>query len=186
MLLNAVSPHQRYESAPDSTVRVLQSVSCPVSILIRLKNRHDLSWGTKGSDGAQTADLGIVHGVGKHVEVELVTAQHDIDVAYQDALDNLRIKRTRVDDDERPPKREAKELLQKDIYVSRRGPGRQALTLRPGQLQNKRKRLRGNGLKASFYCCGRCRTPCWQVQFSLLETPLRLSREVRVAQECTC
>lgn len=63
-------------------------------------------------------DLGAVKGVGKDVEVALVSAQHDIDSAYQDALDNIRIKRARVDAEEVPHKPEAKEQKQKDIYAN--------------------------------------------------------------------
>ncbi len=79
--------------------------------------RHDLSWGTKGSDSAQAVDLGSVQGVGKHVEVELVSAQQDIDIAYQDALDNIRLKRAKVDSGEIPTNT-ISEQRQKDIYVS--------------------------------------------------------------------
>lgn len=79
---------------------------------------HDLSWGTKGSDTVQAVDLGAIQGVGRHVQVELVSAQQDIDIAYQDALDNIRLKRGRVDADELPPKRDATEQEQKDSYVS--------------------------------------------------------------------
>lgn len=78
---------------------------------------HDLSWGTKGSDTVQAVDLGAIQGVGRHVQVELVSAQQDIDIAYQDALDNIRLKRGRVDADELPPKRDATEQEQKDSYV---------------------------------------------------------------------
>jgi chitin synthase len=77
---------------------------------------HDLSWGTKGSDSAQADDLGAIQGVGKHVEVELVSAQQDIDIAYQDALDNIRLKRAIVDVDP-SPKKELNEQQQKDTYV---------------------------------------------------------------------
>lgn len=80
-------------------------------------NLHDLSWGTKGSDTVET-DLGAVNGVGNNVEVALVSAQTDIDSAYQDALDNIRIKRARVDPDEMPYKPEAKEQKQKDVYAN--------------------------------------------------------------------
>jgi chitin synthase len=79
---------------------------------------HDLSWGTKGSDSVQAVDLGAIQGVGKHVEVELVSRQQDIDSSYQDALDNIRLKRARVDDDELPRRKEMTEQQQKDIYVS--------------------------------------------------------------------
>jgi chitin synthase len=79
-------------------------------------DRHDLSWGTKGSDSAQADDLGAIQGVGKHVEVELVSAQQDIDIAYQDALDNIRLKRAKVDEDETPTK-SLTEQQQKDVYV---------------------------------------------------------------------
>ncbi|EJT48618.1 hypothetical protein A1Q1_02345 [Trichosporon asahii var. asahii CBS 2479] len=80
-------------------------------------NLHDLSWGTKGSDTVEE-DLGHVKVVGKEVEVALVSAQHDIDSAYQDALDNIRVKRAKVDADEVPPKKETKEQKQKDIYAN--------------------------------------------------------------------
>jgi len=82
--------------------------------------RHDLSWGTKGADSTEAVDLGAVHGVGNRVEVELVSAQQDIDIAYQDALDNIRLKRARVDDEELPPKKEMSEQQQKDVYVGYR------------------------------------------------------------------
>lgn len=77
-----------------------------------------MSWGTKGSDTTTAIDLGAVQGVGNQVEVELVSAQQDIDIAYQDALDNIRLKRARVDDDAQAPKKEMTEQQQKDIYVS--------------------------------------------------------------------
>lgn len=63
-------------------------------------------------------DLGAVSGIGNNVEVALVSAQQDIDSAYQDALDNIRIKRARVDPEEVPYKPEAKEQKQKDIYAN--------------------------------------------------------------------
>jgi chitin synthase len=92
----------------------------PLNRLLRsgLTRSHDLSWGTKGSDTVQAVDLGAIQGVGRHVQVELVSAQQDIDIAYQDALDNIRLKRGRVDADELPPKRDATEQEQKDSYVS--------------------------------------------------------------------
>ncbi|BEI89310.1 uncharacterized protein CcaverHIS019_0206720 [Cutaneotrichosporon cavernicola] len=80
-------------------------------------NLHDLSWGTKGSDMVES-DLGAAKGVGKDVEVHLVSSQHDIDNAYQDALDNIRVKRARVDADEMPHKSDAKEQKQKDTYAN--------------------------------------------------------------------
>ncbi|OCF44366.1 chitin synthase [Kwoniella heveanensis CBS 569] len=82
-------------------------------------NLHDLSWGTKGSDQAQEVDLGAVQGVGKHVEVELVSAQQDIDIAYQDALDNIRLKRARVDPEEMGGQKKGNdEQAQKDTYAN--------------------------------------------------------------------
>ncbi|WWC88444.1 uncharacterized protein L201_003355 [Kwoniella dendrophila CBS 6074] len=78
-------------------------------------NLHDLSWGTKGSDSAQESDLGAIQGVGKHVEVELVSAQQDIDIAYQDALDNIRLKGSRV---EESSKKDNSEQAQKDVYAN--------------------------------------------------------------------
>ena len=80
--------------------------------------RHDLSWGTKGADTAPSAELGAVHGVGNEVEVSLVSAQQDIDIGYQNALDNIRVKRARVDSSELPPPKELSEQQQKDTYVS--------------------------------------------------------------------
>ena len=78
---------------------------------------HDLSWGTKGSDSVQAVDLGAIQGVGRNVEVELVSAQQDIDIAYQDALDNIRLKRGRVEDEDVPSRKEVSEQQQKDVYV---------------------------------------------------------------------
>lgn len=63
-------------------------------------------------------DLGAIQGVGRHVQVELVSAQQDIDIAYQDALDNIRLKRGRVDAEELPPVKDGSEQQQKDSYVS--------------------------------------------------------------------
>jgi hypothetical protein len=79
----------------------------------------DTTGGTKGADTVQEDDLGAVKGVGRHVKAEVVTAQVDIDVAYQDALDNIRLKREKVDESELPPaKGGVSEQQQKDIYVS--------------------------------------------------------------------
>ena len=88
------------------------------SQLLTASYSHDLSWGTKGSDATQASDLGAGSGVGKHVEVELVTAQQDIDIAYQDALDNIRLRGSKVDSAESEPKKEQSEQAQKDTYVS--------------------------------------------------------------------
>ncbi|OXB33726.1 chitin synthase [Cryptococcus neoformans] len=93
----------------------------PITDLLLLKlisMFHDLSWGTKGSDATQASDLGAVSGVGKHVEVELVTAQQDIDIAYQDALDNIRLRGSKVDSAESEPKKEQSEQAQKDTYAN--------------------------------------------------------------------
>lgn len=98
-------------------VRVLQSVSTPLRVT---DPSHDLSWGTKGADATEATDLGAVKGIGNQVEVELVSEQRDIDIAYQDALDNIRLKRANVDADELPPKKEMSEQQQKDIYVRHR------------------------------------------------------------------
>jgi chitin synthase len=38
-------------------------------------------------------DLGAVKGNGKEVEVELLANQRDVDAAYSDALDNLRVRK---------------------------------------------------------------------------------------------
>lgn len=78
-------------------------------------NLHDLSWGTKGSDTVED-ELGAVKGVGKNVEVAIVSEQVDIDSAYQDALDNIRIKREKVDD--LPKRNDSGEQKQKDIYAN--------------------------------------------------------------------
>ncbi|WRT68002.1 uncharacterized protein IL334_004977 [Kwoniella shivajii] len=81
-------------------------------------NLHDLSWGTKGSDSIQESDLGAIQGVGKHVQVELVSAQQDIDIAYQDALDNIRLKGTRLTEEESGGKKDNSEQDQKDVYAN--------------------------------------------------------------------
>ncbi|WVQ73359.1 hypothetical protein IAR50_002928 [Cryptococcus sp. DSM 104548] len=81
-------------------------------------NLHDLSWGTKGSDSTQESDLGAVQGVGNHVEVELVTAQQDIDGAYQDALDNIRLKGAKEQKVEPSPNQPKSEQAQKDVYAN--------------------------------------------------------------------
>ena len=77
-----------------------------------------MSWGTKGSDYGTGIELGAVLGVGNEVEVELVSAQQDIDIAYQDALDNIRLKKAKVHAEELTPKHELTEQQQKDTYVS--------------------------------------------------------------------
>lgn len=81
-------------------------------------NLHDLSWGTKGFDTVED-DLGqVVKGVGNSVEVALVSEQVDIDSAYQDALDNIRIKREKVDIAEMPKRGDNSEQRQKDVYAN--------------------------------------------------------------------
>ncbi|ORX37201.1 chitin synthase-domain-containing protein [Kockovaella imperatae] len=80
-------------------------------------NLHDLSWGTKGSDHGPAVDLGLVQGVGDQVEVELVSAQQDIDIAYQDSLDKLRAKEVKKDI-ENPIRKVPTEQQQKDIYAN--------------------------------------------------------------------
>lgn len=121
--LNAVRTILSHQSAiADShsmPIRTCESLSCASGPGLNFLS-HDLSWGTKGSDTVQAVDLGAIQGVGRHVQVELVSAQQDIDIAYQDALDNIRLKRARVDADELPPKKDASEQQQKDTYVSRR------------------------------------------------------------------
>lgn len=67
----------------------------------------------------QAVDLGAIQGVGKHVEVELVSAQQDIDIVYQDALDNIRLKRSKVEEEEKPSGNDKSEQQQKDTYVSK-------------------------------------------------------------------
>jgi len=122
-----------------------------------------LSWGTKGSDTVQAVDLGAIQGVGRHVQVELVSAQQDIDIAYQDALDNIRLKRGRVDADELPPKRDATEQEQKDSYVSLANNSTDQADLR-GQFPYKRELavyLLRMMLMTSYFCSGLCQTQCW-------------------------
>jgi chitin synthase len=80
-------------------------------------NLHDLSWGTKGSDTVED-DLGAVKGVGKHVEVAVVSGQVDIDSQYQDALDNLRTKGDKLKIAEMPKRNNSAEQRQKDIYAN--------------------------------------------------------------------
>ncbi len=74
--------------------------------------------GTKGSDTVAT-DLGVVSGSGSQVEVELPADQKDVDAAYSDALDNLRIRKPL----DKPMGLTASqiELRQKDYYVGRIG-----------------------------------------------------------------
>jgi chitin synthase len=47
----------------------------------------------------------------------LVSSQQDIDIVYQDALDNIRLKRAKVEEAEKPA-HEVSEQQQKDTYVS--------------------------------------------------------------------
>ena len=76
-------------------------------------NLHDVTWGTKGDNKIQT-DLGVVS-VGKNkneVEVEVPTAETDINAAYEDAIHVLSTK---------PPKTESKpdpQTQQEDYYRS--------------------------------------------------------------------
>lgn len=79
-------------------------------------NLHDLSWGTKGADKVDD-DLGSVDGAKNGiVEVELLADQKDVDAAYSDALDHLRVRqpqaapavRTRAQDEQQ----------QKDYYAN--------------------------------------------------------------------
>ena len=51
------------------------------------------------------------------MEVEIVSAQQDIDIAYQDALDNLRLKEAKVKGEQKPVRKEVSEQQQKDSYV---------------------------------------------------------------------
>jgi chitin synthase len=78
-----------------------------------------LAGGTKGSDTVET-DLGSVKGTtgGRgEVEVELLADQKDVDAAYNDALDNLRIRKPLT----KPMGLTASQLeqRQKDYYVRR-------------------------------------------------------------------
>ncbi|KAK9454278.1 chitin synthase-domain-containing protein [Dipodascopsis uninucleata] len=76
-------------------------------------NTHDVSWGTKG-DNEPASDLGSAEarlGLGKDVvEVDMPSAQLDIDAGYEDALGNLR-ERTPV---ATPPANET--LIKEDYY----------------------------------------------------------------------
>jgi hypothetical protein len=152
------------------------------NILLRpgLTRSHDLSWGTKGSDTVQAVDLGAIQGVGRHVQVELVSAQQDIDIAYQDALDNIRLKRGRVDADELPPKRDATEQEQKDSYVS------SAICIwthayLPGEFPYKRELILYFArvvLISSYFCSGRYLMQCWRASFSQVEARQKPSAKV--------
>lgn len=84
-------------------------------MVFAFSNTHDLSWGTKEDESAP-ADLGSVQGSGKAVEVELLAEQYDIDQAYGQALDNLKVRRPT----EEVKVSGAKQLEQemKDYYVS--------------------------------------------------------------------
>jgi chitin synthase len=80
-------------------------------------NTNDISWGTKGSDTVEN-DLGTVKGHGNEVEVELPAHQHDVDAAYGEALDNLRVKKPVAVVKAKSTSEE--EQGRKDYYVSRR------------------------------------------------------------------
>lgn len=64
-----------------------------------------------------TDDLGVVHGKGKNAEFEQMNPAIDINALYQDALDRIRVKRARVDQQETAPKQALTEQQQKDVYV---------------------------------------------------------------------
>jgi hypothetical protein len=159
----------------------------PLDMLLRseLTLSHDLSWGTKGSDTVQAVDLGAIQGVGRHVQVELVSAQQDIDIAYQDALDNIRLKRGRVDADELPPKRDATEQEQKDTYVS------VAIFIlnqaySPGEFPYKCELttyLLEVVLMSSYFCSGLFLTQCWRASFSQVVARQKPSAKVDRATE---
>lgn len=78
-------------------------------------NTDDVSWGTKGADTTQN-DLGAVKGVGNEVEVELLADQHDVDAAYSEALDNLRVRKPTATIKVKSTSEE--EQARKDYYVS--------------------------------------------------------------------
>lgn len=94
---------------------LLQATYINVLNVYAFSNLHDLSWGTKGSDTVAT-DLGVVSGSGSQVEVELPADQKDVDAAYSDALDNLRIRKPL----DKPMGLTASqiELRQKDYYAN--------------------------------------------------------------------
>ena len=144
-------------------------------------NLHDLSWGTKGSDTV-AVDLGSVKGVGKHVQVEIVSAQTDIDTAYQDALDNIRLKRSVAE-----PKKESVEQNQKDIYanfrtnVSPRFVNQEDRETRDEARQGPRRQ----GLIGSCYYCGLCQMRYWPVRSCLARIQRRF-RARAIAQPSTC
>lgn len=78
-------------------------------------NIDDLSWGTKEIDDA-SPDLGAAQGSGKAVELELLAEQHDIDAAYNQALDNLRVRKPQVEVVRKSGHQTDQE--RKDYYVS--------------------------------------------------------------------
>lgn len=61
-------------------------------------------------------DLGSVQGQGGIVEVELLAGQKDIDAAYSDALDNLRVRKPVTAPMAKTPAQE--EQAQKDYYAN--------------------------------------------------------------------
>ena len=170
----------------------MPTLICKPHMLLRsgLTRSHDLSWGTKGSDTVQAVDLGAIQGVGRHVQVELVSAQQDIDIAYQDALDNIRLKRGRVDADELPPKRDATEQEQKDSYVSFAVSTPDQAYL-PGKFPYKCKLtlyFAAFVLTFSYFCSGHFLTPCWRASFSRVVARLKPSAKVgkTTEQQSTC
>jgi len=62
-------------------------------------NVHDVSWGTKGDNKVVNTDLGVVKTSGNknEVEVNVPTAEHDINAAYEDAIHVLQSKPPKVD-----------------------------------------------------------------------------------------
>jgi hypothetical protein len=169
MQLNAVSKKNRNQATTDmaNSTPIPTCTSAVLFASVRSRCSHDLSWGTKGSDAAQAVDLGAVHGVGRHVEVELVSAQQDIDIAYQDALDNIRLKRAKVGDEEMPPKKDVTEQKQKDVYVRVRLFPAQLESLPLGQFPYQCKSPwlpRCLRIDRSCFSCGRSPMRCSRAQ----------------------
>lgn len=91
--------------------------SFPLSVLniYAFCNLHDFSWGTKG-DTTVNVDLGAVTSSGKGVvEITLPTAQADIDMAYDESLNNLRTRPIIIKGDSSA---DEKALRRQDYYSS--------------------------------------------------------------------
>lgn len=86
---------------------VLSPVWINLFNIYAFSNLHDFSWGTKGDDTI-TSDLGVTKKVGADtVQMDLPSAQADIDTAYDGSLHNLKTRPMIV-----PPAKSASQLTE--------------------------------------------------------------------------